>query len=322
MYRILLVDDQPDMHRLVEHHLASKLGEPYVMEIVGNEEDAIAAVGGSDDYDVVLLDLCLPEFTGLEVLGKLLTLRPNLAVVVVSGQGSERVVVEALERGAMSYIDKSSLAEMLPQTVRKVVSVSRETALRRRISSGMTAARFSYELESDPGLIPALLDEVREVFAKFQIGGPNPAQLLIAIEEALANALYHGNLEIGSELKQEDFRAFYKLAQETRKLPAFRDRRVRLHLEVREGTAWVTVCDDGEGFDPDTVPDPTLPENLDKSFGRGLLLMRAFFDEVVFSEKGNEVTLVAAAVPDGHCVAPSDEAVDPETKGKRKQSAA
>ena len=46
------------------------------------------------------------------------------------------------------------------------------------------------------------------------------------------------------------------------------------------------------GFDPTTVPDPTLPDNISKTGGRGIFLMKALMDEVQFSERGNSVTLV------------------------------
>ncbi len=54
----------------------------------------------------------------------------------------------------------------------------------------------------------------------------------------------------------------------------------------------IWVKDEGAGFNPKTVPDPTLDENLNKPHGRGLMLMRAYMDEVGFNEAGNEVRMV------------------------------
>ena len=50
--------------------------------------------------------------------------------------------------------------------------------------------------------------------------------------------------------------------------------------------------DEGSGFDPGALPDPLDPENLEKASGRGVLLMRAFMDDVRYNDAGNEVTLV------------------------------
>ena len=58
-----------------------------------------------------------------------------------------------------------------------------------------------------------------------------------------------------------------------------------------------TVRDEGPGFDPASLPDPTDPANLDRPCGRGLLLMRTFMDNVIFNDKGNEVTLADCFQP-------------------------
>ncbi|HOF18390.1 MAG TPA: ATP-binding protein [Phycisphaerae bacterium] len=52
------------------------------------------------------------------------------------------------------------------------------------------------------------------------------------------------------------------------------------------------MCDEGTGFDPTRVPDPTADENLEKPSGRGLMLMRAYMDEVRYNDRGNQVFLM------------------------------
>jgi anti-sigma regulatory factor (Ser/Thr protein kinase) len=51
------------------------------------------------------------------------------------------------------------------------------------------------------------------------------------------------------------------------------------------------VRDEGPGFDPGGLPDPTDPANLERPCGRGLLLMKTFMDEVRYNDRGNEVTM-------------------------------
>jgi serine/threonine-protein kinase RsbW len=58
------------------------------------------------------------------------------------------------------------------------------------------------------------------------------------------------------------------------------------------GTLQATIRDEGLGFDPTAIPDPTRPENLSRPCGRGLFLMRQLLDEVSYNDLGNEVTLV------------------------------
>ena len=89
----------------------------------------------------------------------------------------------------------------------------------------------------------------------------------LATEEAVTNALKHGN-------------HFDK------------NKRVVIRYYCDQKNFTLSVKDEGEGFDPDKVPDPTAPENLRLPYGRGIMLMSAYMDRIEFSPKGNEVTMV------------------------------
>jgi serine/threonine-protein kinase RsbW len=88
----------------------------------------------------------------------------------------------------------------------------------------------------------------------------------LALGEALVNAVLHGN---GDD-------------------PA---KGVRVRYRVTDRRAQAQVEDEGPGFNPEEVPDPTAPENLDRPSGRGLLLMRSFMTWVRYNERGNWVSL-------------------------------
>ena len=291
MIQLLLINEQPEFHGYVETVLAKQFEDDFTLLLATNEEQARASVLSGKIFDAVLLDLGLPRSNGFDLMDDMFKASPGLAVVVMSETGSEQTVVEALERGAMSYLGKSSLEHSLAHTLRKVIDANRQSRKIRRVRDGLSAVRMDYELENDPALIRPLLDEVRETLDRFNIGGDNTSQLIVGIEEAIANALYHGNLEIGSELKHTQFDEFYKQAQVARSDPRFIRRSVRLSIDASHDGAKITIADDGQGFDPGAVPDPTLPENLAKAHGRGLLMMRTFFDDVRFNNLGNVVTL-------------------------------
>ena len=72
----------------------------------------------------------------------------------------------------------------------------------------------------------------------------------------------------------------------------YRDRRIHVRARLDPRQATFVIRDEGEGFDPSLIPDPTDPENLENVAGRGILLIRTFMDEVVYNKSGNEVTLV------------------------------
>jgi len=108
-----------------------------------------------------------------------------------------------------------------------------------------------------------LLQEV----AKYRYSDSSVFAIKLAVEEAINNAIKHGNKLDASKV-------------------------VRITYDVGPDQAAVTITDQGEGFDPATLADPTADENLEKPTGRGVMLMRAYMDEVRFNDKGNQVHLV------------------------------
>jgi len=89
----------------------------------------------------------------------------------------------------------------------------------------------------------------------------------LALEEALINAIRHG-----SKFDQA--------------------KKITVSADVGEQRTAITIADEGAGFDPAAVPDPTADENLEKPSGRGIMLMRAYMDEVQYNDRGNEVRMV------------------------------
>jgi serine/threonine-protein kinase RsbW len=89
----------------------------------------------------------------------------------------------------------------------------------------------------------------------------------VGLTEALSNAMLYGNSHDPSKP-------------------------VLVEVALLAGRLEARVTDQGPGFDPSSVPDPTSPENLAKPCGRGLFLMRQLLDEVSFNDQGNQVTLV------------------------------
>jgi anti-sigma regulatory factor (Ser/Thr protein kinase) len=142
-------------------------------------------------------------------------------------------------------------------------------------------------------VIPALVRHVQEYLVRLQLCDQTERiRIGVALEEALLNAIFHGNLEASSELRQQDEQHYYRLADERSRQPPYRERKVSFTFRLIRTEAEFSIQDEGPGFDWATLPDPTDPANLDRVGGRGLLLIRTFMDEVHFNEKGNRISMV------------------------------
>lgn len=289
MPSILVVDDNPADRRLATHHL-EKLGEVRLL-FARDGEEAMQSIS-QEMPDLVLTDLRMPVMDGLELVSRVRAEFPIVPVILMTSHGSEHLAVEALRRGAASYVSKSLLERDLIETVEHVLSASHAHRQRLHLLKHLVRTESHFEIENDPALIPALIGHIQESLERRQAcDEAERTRIGMALQEALDNALYHGNLELSSDLRENDLGDFYNLASQRRGQQPYCDR--HLHITVREDRDRVVyvIRDEGKGFNPHNLPDPIAPENMDRVSGRGLLLMRTFMDSVEHNELGNEVTL-------------------------------
>ncbi len=121
-------------------------------------------------------------------------------------------------------------------------------------------------IPSDAAEARRIQDEIEQQLHARHVGQHDIFGIKLALEEAFVNAMKHGNQM---------------------------DRSKRLHIcyQIFADRFVVQITDDGNGFDPNDVPDPTAFENLERPCGRGLMLMRHYMTEVVFNLRGNGVIM-------------------------------
>jgi serine/threonine-protein kinase RsbW len=122
------------------------------------------------------------------------------------------------------------------------------------------------KIRSETGEAREVLDQLLQKLSEAGWSDDQTFGIHLAVEEALMNAIKHGN-------KRDP------------------EKTVTIEYELRGAVLTVVVEDEGRGFDPKLVPDPTLDENLELPNGRGLMLMRAFMTAVEYNETGNRVSM-------------------------------
>lgn len=297
MIRVLVVDDSP-VDRTRAGGLLKKHGD-FDVAFAQNGKEALARIPELSP-DIVVTDLQMPEMDGLELVEAIRRDFPFLPVILMTAHGSEEIAVRALHKGAASYVAKRSLAQELVRTVSDVLDVTKADRNQKRLLGQLDHVESAFVLDNDTASIPALIGYLETSLSRMRLcDATGIIQVGVALREALVNAIFHGNLELGSELLEADEKAFAELAERRRREPPWCDRRVRLWArETRKEMTYI-VTDEGAGFDPASLPDPTDPANLEKRSGRGLLLIRTFMDEVRHNAKGNEIVMVKRADP-GH----------------------
>lgn len=107
---------------------------------------------------------------------------------------------------------------------------------------------------------------IDEISVELKISSDDYGKILVATLEAVNNAIIHGN-------------------------KIDKSKSVKIGFEYKLENLTVTVADEGPGFTPENVPDPTSPENIENLHGRGVFLMRNLCDQISFNELGNEVKM-------------------------------
>jgi len=242
---------------------------------------------------IVVTDLVMPGMNGLELVQQIVERYPRVPVILMTGKGTEITAVQALKAGAASYVPKTALHTYLLETIHDVLDVVRSKHSHERLMDCLMRSEFQFKLQNDAEMIPSLIGYVQSLVTSAGVCDESSViRVCIALEEALRNAMFHGNLELTSEQREGDPEDYQKLIDDRTGREPFASRQLHVTVRIGDDSGTFIVRDQGPGFDPSKLPDPTDPANLEKVSGRGLLLMRTFMDDVSFNSTGNQVTMV------------------------------
>jgi CheY-like chemotaxis protein len=290
MPSILIVDDSSVDRRLAGMLLAK--GGDWTIEYAINGNEALEAMQKAA-FDLVLTDLLMPGMNGLELAAAVRAKYPRVPVILMTSRGSEEIAARALDEGAASYVPKRLLPRRLVETVNRLLLVSRGRRERSPLLDRMTEVCCSFVLPNDSKLADMLVSHLQEQAVQMGLCDETECMRMgVALQEALANAMHHGNLQVGSEFRESRLADYHALIAKRCLESPYRDRSLYVTARLTRDEAVFTIRDEGEGFDASNLPDPREAANLEKASGRGVLLMRSFMDNVRFEDRGRSVTLV------------------------------
>ena len=279
---VLIVDDNIVDQRVAGANIESGLG--WSIAYAGDGNEALAAMAVKLP-DVVLTDLQMPNMDGLELVGEIRSTYPSVPVVLMTAFGSEKIAMKALELGAASYVPKLSLHQDLAATLEQVVNAAKRRHHSQHLDECLNLAEFHFTVENDPALIPVLIRRFQEYLAAMKLAGRDgDIRVGIAVEEALLNALFHGNLEVPSELRLNGDAPFHALASNRRHQSPYKERKIHVTARITGSEAAFVIRDEGPGFHVSKLPDPTSVQRTDYKSKSG----SASTDDYVWDKKSTE----------------------------------
>lgn len=294
MAKVLLVEDSPT--QAVEIRMLLEEGAHQVMH-VGNGKMAIDVLQ-QQPIELVVTDLEMPEMNGLELVEAMQRDFEHIPAVLVTARGSEDLASQALQKGAAGYVPKNHLQTLLNDTITDVLGVIRSDASFTKLISTLEKNVFVFDMPNDSELISPLVGLLMQVIPGMDlISGSELVRVGVAVEHALINAMYRGNLELGPSSTPAHRAIVYddetnELIEQRKSEDPYKDRRVFVEATASKEEIRVVVRDEGNGFDTSKVPARGDAKVLDTESGQGLVLMASFTDEMIFNDTGNEVTLI------------------------------
>ncbi len=256
---ILVVEDDPLTRQAMELLLGSA---GYSVGCAANGREALDRLGWGRRPWLILLDLQMPLMDGWEFRRRQRQKQSLASIPVILLSAETGLPQHATSLGAAGYFPKPVEFDGLLQALRAMVQ---DTWTLPNVEDEVQACWHQRSLRSHAEAA-CVIEEVTTAMAAADYPEQDLFAIHVALKEAIGNAITHGHQgDPGKEVW------------------------VRFH--VARDFMLAEVEDQGPGFDPQAVPDPVAPENLERPGGRGLLLMRAYTTQCRFNEKGNRVVL-------------------------------
>lgn len=150
-----------------------------------------------------------------------------------------------------------------------------------------------YILKNNIGEVAGLIKEICLEISGV-IDEANVNLFAAALYEVAINAIEHGNLGITYETKKEwiEKNIYHEKLSELLKTETAKNTFVEISLEIETDCITLTVKDEGDGFKPQKAIEKIKQEDIRRNSGRGMMMMKSYFDEIKYNETGNSITLI------------------------------
>ncbi len=291
---VLIADDDKGTRDLFRSFFV-KQGWEYVLVPDGI---SLLDAASKKEFDVILTDLQMPQMNGLEVVRRIRLQSPQQPIIVVTGSANVQDVVTSLREGASDILFKPFDMEVLRNSVERIVQS-------RRRASGDERTAYSF-LESESTVLNIPVSElakmnysvglVEKLARAGTIDRTLKLRLQLAIQEAIANSLEHGSLELQSSWKDEfddEGRDKFSLIKTQRLAdPHYGARKIRIATNYKNCRLEISIRDEGKGFGlRENAPLDTDGRPV-RCYGRGLAIITGTMDEVSFGHQGAEIVMV------------------------------
>lgn len=245
--------------------------------------------------DIVITDLFLPEQEGIGLVRKIFERRPTCPVLLLTGAGHGESTMAGLQAGALDYVQQPIHEEAFAQVLQRAIHSLPASV---DDAPGVDWLEHLLVMEPDPGYVESTVTWLIQETA-MRLMEPRRIHLRAALQELIMNAVEHGCLEIPYHDKVDAMAKdqYDDLIGRRRQDLRFRDRRVTIRAIYDKPRRILTykIADEGKGFNWKAWAKSGLEVcPIGDISGRGIFLVHSFFPDIMYNEKGNEVTFTVS----------------------------
>lgn len=283
--KVLAVDDEPFNLDILTEYL-----ERENLEVITAEDGVIALqkIALHPDIDLIILDRMMPNMDGMEVIAALKKDERyrHIPIIMQTAAAQSAQILEGIQAGVYYYLTKPYEESFLISIVR---SALRPSYVKKKIGEEEQYEGIS-QLIKKAECHFSTLEEVKRLACFFANAFPDRDMALYGLTELMLNAIEHGNLGITCEEKTGLILqgTLYDEIERRLQLPHNKDKFAFLQYEVTENEIYISITDQGEGFDWEKYIVPS-PYQMTKPNGRGVATAKLSFTTMEYLGKGNQV---------------------------------
>lgn len=286
--KILFVDDEDSIREL--------FGEYFKDEFeITMAQDGLQAfeLASNNVYDVIISDISLPKLNGIQFLQKIRAAGDHTPFLVITGDTDIQIAIDIFRMGAVDLFLKPFRMDALRTRIKKFEFA--DIDLSALYSTGEIS---NYNGECKFSIRPQIKKINTYVALIIQHISNSPLSVnedlipvKIVLYELLANAIEHGVAGMSYQDKQNSLESNIDYLEEVDINCSKSNRFVHVTLSFDDFGITIIISDDGNGFSPNSVPNPIENPGANLVSGRGIFLARMNIESIVYNEKGNEVRM-------------------------------
>ena len=289
MKNILIIDDEDSIRKMLSIALKEK---GYNVFEASNGLEGLR-VFKDKEPEIVITDVKMPEMSGIQVTKEIKKLNYDVDVIIITGYGSEDLVIESLRVGASNFIKKPILLSERYKILEDIV-LKRESKKRAEVAKDIvTYEKKKCIIGNDITKIWSIVNQIFFNITPF-VKKTAYEGLRIGLYEIIINAIEHGNLGITYDEKNNALNSntYMDILDKRIDMAEKVNKKVEITSTFDNNNFQIEVKDDGSGFDYQNIPSPHDPDKILQAHGRGVFLTSIYYDEVKYIDPGNKVFLV------------------------------